>query len=72
MRLPIVRRQEATMAEQRRSPGRLSRPPGKSPAERSAEFDAKQAQLKAEAAARREAAAEKAAAEEKKRAKKKS
>ena len=49
------------MAEQqRRSPSRISRPPAKSPAERSAEFDAKQARLKAEAAERRKAAADKA------------
>jgi len=49
------------MAEPRKPPSRLSRPPGKSPAERSAEFDAEQARLKAEAAERRKAAAEKAA-----------
>ena len=46
------------MAEQRRAPS-LQRPKGKSPAERSEEFDATQARLKAEAAERRAAAAKK-------------
>jgi hypothetical protein len=49
------------MTGQRRPQPRLSRPPGKTPAERSAEFDAKQAKLKADAADRREAAKAEAA-----------
>ncbi len=44
------------MAEQRRPPLQ-PRPKSKTPAERSVEFDAEQARLKAEAAARREARA---------------
>src|SRR3712207_6900401 len=59
--LPISRCSEnrgGLMAEQRRST-LPQRPKGKSAQERSAEFDEKQAQLKAEAAERRKAAAEK-------------
>ena len=55
------------MAGESKPQSRLRRPPGKTPAERSAEFDAKQAKLKAEAAERRKAAAEKAKAEKAKK-----
>jgi hypothetical protein len=44
------------VADQRKPQSQFSRPPSKSPAERSVEYDAKQAKLREDAARRREAA----------------